>query len=120
MDVPTEPIPKATAEVRRMPIADFVRLGFLQEINRRYLHPLGLALEVELENGEPARLGGVWDYRHDPEGLLFSEEDLRSAEVRRKADEFSAHLFARYPDRIRAVGAWVQPLVPPRSGDVTR
>lgn len=31
---------------KKMPVADFVAGGYLQEVNRRLLHPLGLALEV--------------------------------------------------------------------------
>lgn len=30
----------------RMPVSEFRRLGYLQEVNRRLLHPLGLAIEV--------------------------------------------------------------------------
>lgn len=44
-------------------------------MNRGFLHPLGLALEVEIEVDEDGteRLGGVWDYRKDPEGIHLSE-----------------------------------------------
>lgn len=33
-----------------MDIAEFVRDGYLHEVNRRFLHPLGLALEVTHED----------------------------------------------------------------------
>ncbi len=61
-------------EIKRIPIKEFRELGFIQEINRRLLHPCGLALEVILdkETGEET-LGGVWDYRDDPEGMAFGE-----------------------------------------------
>lgn len=63
-----------TEGIKRIPIKEFRQLGFIQEINRRLLHPCGLALEViiDLETGEE-KLGGVWDYRDDPEGMLFAE-----------------------------------------------
>lgn len=35
------------AHVKYMPIGEFVDGGYLQEVNRRLLHPLGLALEVQ-------------------------------------------------------------------------
>lgn len=59
-------------EIKRMDIKEFRELGFLQEANRQFFHPLGLALEtvVDEETGEE-RLGGVWDYRDDPEGIFF-------------------------------------------------
>ena len=59
-----------------MDIAEFRELGYLQELNRRFLHPLGLALEVVQERDGREYLGGIWDYRSDPEGLIFDEETL--------------------------------------------
>jgi hypothetical protein len=43
-------------------------------LNRQFLHPLGLALEVIIndETGEET-LGGIWDYRDDPEGMFFND-----------------------------------------------
>lgn len=34
------------SERKRMPIAEFSRLGYLQEANRQFFHPHGLALEI--------------------------------------------------------------------------
>ncbi len=62
------------SEVKRIDIADFREQGFLQEANRQFFHPLGLALEVVVEEDGTERLGGVWDYRDDPEGVLFGGE----------------------------------------------
>lgn len=116
-------------DIKRMPIREFKDLGFLQEANRQFFHPHGLALEITriteedatdgarppLHNvalGAPefellqriladsalrasstldrlrqlveqatrydvddAFLSGVWDYRDDPEGVLYG--DLR-------------------------------------------
>ncbi len=63
-----------TDEIKRIDIKEFRELGFIQEINRRLLHPCGLALEViiDTETGETT-LGGVWDYRDDPEGMAFAD-----------------------------------------------
>lgn len=76
-----------TDDIKRIPIKEFRELGFIQEINRRLLHPCGLALEVivDFETGEE-KLGGVWDYRDDPEGMAFAEgminaEKAESVEV---------------------------------------
>lgn len=53
--------------INRIDIAEFHALGFLQEVNRQFLHPLGLALEVrqgltrervaEVLNGNGVRFG---------------------------------------------------------------
>jgi len=61
-------------EPKRIDIKEFRELGILHEINRLFLHPLGLALEVEIddETGEE-HLGGIWDCRDDPEGILYQK-----------------------------------------------
>ena len=54
--------------------------GLLFEINRRVLHPLGLALEIEVDDssGRPRiKFGDIWDCRDDPEGVLYSEESFQ-------------------------------------------
>ncbi len=67
-------------QIRRMSIQEFRDFGFLQEVNRQFFHPLGLALEVIVdEQGNVTQLGGVWDYRDDPEGIVFEEVDLEKA-----------------------------------------
>lgn len=103
-------------EIKRIPIKELRELGFLQEANRQFFHPHGLALEVtictdsdevpppvyavalpaaryermlllarvandddlveRLEQAErydvgDAYLSGVWDYRDDPDGIVF-------------------------------------------------
>lgn len=47
-------------EPKRMNIKEFREEGYLQEVNRQFFHPLGLALELEQneETGEE-RLKGV-------------------------------------------------------------
>lgn len=55
-----------------MDVKEFRDKGYLHELNRRFLHPLGLALYVAVNEvtGEHT-LGGIWDCRDDPEGLVF-------------------------------------------------
>jgi len=60
-------------DIRRIDIKEFREKGFLQEANRLFFHPLGLALEVEIDDSGNEKLGGVWDYRDDPEGMAFGD-----------------------------------------------
>jgi hypothetical protein len=90
--------------IKRIPIDEFRREGYLQELNRRFLHPLGLALEVVLEDDGSERLGGVWDYRDDAEGIFYDGFDL--VENATHIDELMA---AREPVRRKALGYFVQP-----------
>lgn len=51
--------------------------GLLFEINRKILHPLGLTLEIVARTtvNDRTRLDLIlWDYRKDPEGVLFSQD----------------------------------------------
>lgn len=57
-----------------MDIAEFSRLGFLQEANRQFFHPHGLALEVTVEEDGREWISGVWDERDDPEGIVFGAD----------------------------------------------
>lgn len=61
-----------TEPIKKMSPREFRELGYLQELNRRFLHPLGLAIEIALDGDGVERFGGVWDYRDDPEGLIFA------------------------------------------------
>lgn len=59
--------------MKYLDLTEFRDLGYLQEVNRLFFHPLGLALEVytDTDTGDVTHLGGIWDYRGDPEGVLF-------------------------------------------------
>lgn len=94
-------------QIKRMDIKEFREVGYLQEVNRQFFHPLGLALEVIVndETGEET-LGGVWDFRDDPEGLRFAKGEIDPAKVERVArlrDE-------KVRDRIAKLGFAIQPI----------
>lgn len=59
-------------EIKRIDIKEFRESGLLAELNRTFLHPLGMALEITKEDDGTEKLGGIWDCRDDPEGILFS------------------------------------------------
>lgn len=91
----------------KMSVDEFQKLGLLQEINRLLLHPMGLALEVLVdEGGEAIRFGGVWDYRDDPEGLAFGNSTPASVEKARRVEEMFE---AKRKERERVFGWHVQP-----------
>lgn len=58
-----------------IPIEEFRKEGYLQEVNRRFLHPLGLALEVDRDDNGNEYLSGIWDSRDDPEGIIYDLEN---------------------------------------------
>ncbi len=95
------------SDTKRIPIKEFRSLGFIQELNRRFLHPCGLALEVivDKDTGEEA-LGGVWDYRDDPEGIRF-EEGVASVDKVESVDQLLA---SKEQVRLDNLGYIVQPV----------
>lgn len=55
---------------------EFQSEGFLQEANRLFFHPLGLALALETDKDldeDGYMKVQVWDDRDDPEGWFFAE-----------------------------------------------
>lgn len=73
-------------EIKYMDIKEFLEDGYLQEANRLFFHPLGLALEVSIDKKGNYSLGRVWDYRDDPEGMFFGEDTMATDKAKEKAE----------------------------------
>ncbi|MHC4184279.1 MAG: hypothetical protein ACYSR0_13110 [Planctomycetota bacterium] len=72
--------------------------GLLWRINREILHPLGLALEVIIDDSGHVKFGDSWDYREDPEGILYDTENMLVGAQkweRYKQEKGSRQLFLR-------------------------
>lgn len=91
-------------EIKRIDIKEFRAFGYLQEANRLFFHPLGLALEVSIEADGSERLGGVWDYRDDPEGMCYGDGMIDPDKTERVVGE----LVAKAPVRRERYGEVVQ------------
>lgn len=61
-------------------IKEFRELGYLQELNRIFLHPLGLALEVVINDDGNEIISGILDYRDDPTCIIY---DLKNSDKER-------------------------------------
>ena len=64
----------------RTTVKELFDSGLIFEINRKVLHPLGLAIAIRGEENTDGKMewtfsNEVWDYRDDPEGINF-EVDL--------------------------------------------
>lgn len=95
-------------DIKRMDIKEFREVGFLQEANREFFHPLGLALEIEEHADGTMTLGGVWDYRDDPEGMVYAPGVLDPAKVEAVDQERRSHEDARC--RLFGSGTAIQPV----------
>ena len=76
-------------------IAEFQDAGYLQEVNRQFFHPLGLALAVVVSDDGSMSLGGIWDFRDDPEGMVFGPGVLSAEKADRVAEERRTKALAR-------------------------
>lgn len=72
--------------IKVMDVKEFREQGYLQELNRQFLHPLGLALSVEVNpETKEESFDTIWDYRDDLEGIIFDPETIDEEFVRRAA-----------------------------------
>ena len=99
--------------IKRMGIDEFRRLGYLQELNRQFLHPLGLALEIITSDGGTEKLGGIWDYREDPEGIYYeianADEDTFKG-YKKKKEFIQDQFLQRAGARKKLLGFVIEPL----------
>jgi hypothetical protein len=70
-------------EINYLDLNVFRNDGFLQEANRKFFHPLGLAISVIVEDdsGNVTGVGPVWDYRDDPEGMFYGPDMINPERV---------------------------------------
>jgi hypothetical protein len=97
-------------------LGEFQAAGYLMELNRQFLHPLGLAMSVERQDDGTVTFAGIWDYRSDPEGMLFA--DLSDDDARTKAASVEAERQSHILARVALVGSVIQPIgstVPPET-----
>jgi hypothetical protein len=75
--------------IKYLDIKEFREKGYLQEVNRQFLHRLGLALEISIDENGKEYISGVWDYRDDKEGVIYdlkNSDDTRKEKFKTKAD----------------------------------
>lgn len=100
-------------EIKLMDIAEFRDGGYLQEVNRQFLHPLGLALSIEVDDEDGScRLHSVWDYRDDPEGMMYDPAELNSPDGRAKAERIRHERVEKAVIRAKNLGFIIQPILP--------
>jgi len=83
---------------KHMDIKEFKDFGYLQEVNRLFFHPHGLALEVSWNEKDGHWLSGIWDYRNDDQGVIFGPNVID----REKADRVSRAWYERCEKRQRS------------------
>lgn len=95
-------------EFKKVPLDHLLDGGYVQEVNRQFFHPLGLALSVTTDDKTEERSLEVLDYRDDSEGVVFV--DLSSRESMDKAALIAAEWAQRQDVRCERLGWVVQPI----------
>lgn len=90
---------------KTIPLTELRDAGYLQEANRQFFHPLGLALTIDINAGTMF----VQDWRDiDGEGGFFTEAELNNPEAEQKAMAVAHELGQRSAVRIDVCGAVIQ------------
>jgi hypothetical protein len=87
--------------------------GYLRELNRCFLHPLGLALEVVVDDDGTERFGEVQDQRDDYLGIWFDSKQLQTPEAEAQRAHIGRLLYGKRMARMLRFGSHVQPCGPP-------
>lgn len=101
--------------IEALPVEEFRKLGYLHEVNRKFFHPLGLALEVAQAPDGSEALGRIWDYRGDPEGVHYADDLLRADAVTYVREQWQTRLVGRK----NGLGFMVQPVPGAAAGTET-
>lgn len=83
-------------------IKELRELGVIHELNRNFLHPLGLALVVNVNDDGTEFLGNILDCRDEDEGIFFATLDSA------KMEKFKKFQKEREAKRIKALGFVIQ------------
>ena len=95
-------------------LTEFRDLGYLEELNRRFLHPLGLAMAVNVDEDGTATFAGIYDDREDPEGWIMGykshpDPDNTRDIAKQRAEFVEAEIEKRAEKRIESFGWVIQP-----------
>ena len=93
--------------IKTVPWEEIVSGGYLLEANRRFFHPLGLALYCSMDEEGKIVRAGVFDARDDKEGFHF--ENISPDDAAR-AREVQALLETKRAARVGRFGSVIQPL----------
>lgn len=93
---------------KKMDLKEFQDFGFLQEANRQFFHPLGLALTVYIDKDWDYTHLFIQDWRDDKEGGVFLSLNDDDSRDKAKRVENLLREFAQI--RFKFFGWMIQPI----------
>ncbi|MGZ5444585.1 MAG: hypothetical protein ACXW5U_19985 [Thermoanaerobaculia bacterium] len=100
----------ATPEMKLVDEDELARTGILLEINRQFLHPLGLSLLFATMTRDGSRRLIFLDSREDGDGTRYAEDVIAHPAIQEKAISFARLRQARLEPRYEELGYIVQPV----------
>lgn len=94
------------SKFKKMDIKEFREKGFLQEVNRQFFHPHGLALSIMIDDDGNETLDAVFDVRDDPEGMIFADSQIIAEKAATVLEQKKVH----QEHRLSEFGWIVQPV----------
>jgi hypothetical protein len=100
---------KEIPPTKRANIKELDDLGLFQEVNRQFLHPLGLSLDVIKEDSGKMLIGGITDLRDSPDGVFFpevffsSEKEKNISNLKKKTTATRNRDCAAAPDGVQSL-----------------
>jgi hypothetical protein len=95
--------------MKKISLKEFQNLGFVQEINRQFLHPRGLALSLIYDDeNETYEFDGILDFRDEKDGTVFA--DLTTERHTEKAKTVQDALDKNTQERMKNFGWVIQPI----------
>ena len=92
---------------------ELIDQGYLQEANRRFFHPLGLALHVKSAISGTDMICKVTDDREDPEGVYYNYDKLIAPDkeiMRERYENVEKEIKAKKPIRKSLLGFIMEPI----------
>jgi hypothetical protein len=99
--------------MKYLDLREFRDSGYLQEVNRRFFHPLGLAMSVTSKNGDDKVVfTGIIDSREQEDGCIFDERviDSKLEDYEDKALFVQGEMERRCERRRILLGYEIQPI----------
>lgn len=100
--------------IKKIDIKEFREKGYLQEVNRRFFHPLGMALAISSDDKtKKESIAFIFDARDDKDGFEFGIKDFSEKEfIDFKAKErfIDKEFFKKKKNRIELFGSFIEPV----------
>ena len=94
-------------------IEELRKQGYLQEVNRNFFHPLGLAMEISINDEGGEYISGIWDCRNDKEGIYYdieNSDEERKDRFRKNKKHIDTEMDSRIRKRIEILGFGIEPI----------